>query len=278
MRNESASERLRRRWSRVCGPNPASTTHGARPSARANWPPMNHDMMAMTAADLHSTFEGHVLPGTMFILWALLWIGQNFRAGAFEARDRALESSLVIPVLKVILPLIGVWVEIPGEGWGPTTTLMSLQHVTMYSAFALTGVVDLLAYRGLLPRAATFVAYAAAQTNAGYLFWGHAIHDGVDGIVHRILAVVFFTVAGLGILDVFRPAAGVAWLRIGAQLVLGSWFILGAWILYLSGWDLGASYNVGRSSMYFSQMVMVIASVVMAAKIAADRRPGAVAG
>jgi len=239
---------------------------------------MNHDMMAMTAADLHSTFEGHVLPGAMFILWALLWIGQNFRAGAFAAPDRALESSLVIPVLKVILPLIGVWVEIPGEGWGPTTTLMSLQHVTMYSAFALTGAVDLLAYKGLLSRPATFVAYAAAMTNAGWLFWGHAIHEGVDGTVHRILASAFFLVAALALVEVFRPTAGLAWLRIGAQLVLGSWFILGAWILYLSGWDLSASYNVGRSSMYFSWMVMGIASAVIAARILADRRAPPVAG
>ena len=238
---------------------------------------MNHDMMAVTAADLHSTFEGHVLPGSMFILWALIWIGQSFRAGALDSPSRALETSLYIPVLKVVLPLIGVWVEIPGEGWGPTTTLMSLQHVTMYSAFALTGVVDLLAHRGLISRAATFVGYSAAMTNAGWLFWGHAIHEGVDGTVHRILAMAFFVVAALAVIEVFRPSVGLAWLRFGSQLILGGWFILGAWILYLSGWDLSASYNVGRTSMYFSWMVMGIASAVMAARILADRRTPAVA-
>jgi hypothetical protein len=148
----------------------------------------------------------------------------------------------------------------------------------MYSAFALTGGVDLLAHRGLLPRTATFVAYAAAQANAGWLFWGHAIHEGVDGIVHRILASVFFMVAALGVVEALRPSSGVAWLRIGTQLVLGSWFILGAWILYLSGWDLAASYNVGRSSMYFSWMVMGLASAVIAARILAERRPAPVAG
>jgi len=239
---------------------------------------MNHDMMAVTAADLHSTFEGHVLPGSMFILWALVWIGQNFRAGAFSAPNRALESSLLVPVLKVVLPLIGVWVEIPGEGWGPTTTLMSLQHVTMYSAFAVSGVVDLLAHRGLVSRPSTFVAYGLAQFNAGWLFWGHAIHAGVDGSVHRTLAGVFFVVAGLGLLEVFRPTPGLAWLRVGAQLVLGGWFILGAWILYLSGWDLSASFNVGRTSMYFSWMVMGIAAAVITARILAERRTLPVAG
>jgi hypothetical protein len=238
---------------------------------------MNHDMVAMTAADLHSTFEGHVLPGSMFILWALIWIGQAFKAGAYDARERALEASLFIPVLKVVLPLIGVWVELPGEGWGPTTTLMSLQHVTMYSAFALTGVIDLLAHRGLISHRATFLAFAAAQTNAGWLFWGHAIHEGVDGIVHRILAMAFFVVAALALVEVFKPTAGAAWLRYGAQIVLGGWFILGAWILYLSGWDLAADYNVGRTSMYFSWMVMGIASAVIAARLLADRRTARVA-
>lgn len=239
---------------------------------------MNHDMAAMTAADLHSTFEGHVLPGSMFILWALIWMAQGIRQGVRAGPEGTLESSLFIPVLKVVLPLIGVWVEIPGEGWGPTTTLMSLQHVTMYSAFALTGVVDLLAYRGLLSSAPTYVAYAAAQTNAGYLFWGHAIHEGVDGIVHRILAMAFFFVAAVAVLEVWRRSTDLAWLRMGAQVVLGSWFILGAWILYLSGWDLAASYNVGRTSMYFSWMVMGIATVTIAGRILAARRAGEVAG
>ena len=239
---------------------------------------MNHDMTAVTAADLHSTFEGHVLPGSMFILWALIWMAQRLRQGAGAEQSPTLEWGLVLPVLKVVLPLIGVWVEIPGEGWGPTTTLMSLQHVTMYSAFAFTGVLDILAYRGLLPHASTFLAHAAAQTNAGYLFWGHAIHEGVDGIVHRILASAFFVVAGLAVVEVIRPAAGLAWMRIGAQLVLGTWFILGAWILYLSGWDLSASYNVGRSSMYFSWMVMGIAAVTVAASVLASRGRQRVAG
>ena len=238
---------------------------------------MNHDMTAVTAADLHSTFEGHVLPGSMFILWALIWMAQRLRQGAGAEQSPTLESGLVLPVLKVVLPLIGVLVEIPGEGWGPTTTLMSLQHVTMYSAFAFTGVIDLLGHRGLLPQATTYLAYAAAQTNAGYLFWGHAIHEGVDGIVHRILAISFFAVAGLAVAEVIRPAAGLGWLRIGAQLVLGTWFILGAWILYLSGWDLSASYNVGRSSMYFSWMFMAIAAVTIGARIRAGRGPGRVA-
>jgi hypothetical protein len=153
---------------------------------------------------------------------------------------------------------------------------MSLQHVTMYSAFALTGVVDLLAYKRLLPAAATYVAFAAAQTNAGFLFWGHAIHGGVDGIVHRILAGAFFVVAGVAVLEARRASTGLAWLRAGAQLVLGGWFILGAWVLYLSGWELNNPVNEGRSSMIFSWLVMAAATVVLSAWVYSTRHPGIV--
>jgi hypothetical protein len=236
---------------------------------------MDHGEHALAAAatDLHSTFEGHVLPGSMFILWALIWLAQ--RLSRSDAGGGAtLESSALLPTLKVVLPLIGVWVEIPGERWGPTATLMSLQHVTMYSAFALTGVVDLLAYKKLLPGATTYVAFAAAQINAGFLFWTHAIHGGVDTAVHRILASAFFVVAAIAILEARRPAVGLGWARIGAQLVLGGWFILGAWVLYLSGWELDNPVNEGRSSMIFSWLVMTASVIVVSAWVfAARRRP-----
>jgi hypothetical protein len=199
-------------------------------------------------------------------------MAQRLTQGEDLARARTLETGLVLPVLKVVLPLVGVWVEIPGPRWGPTATLMSLQHVTMYSAFALTGVVDLLARRNLLPGAATYIAFAAAQTNAGFLFWGHAIHGGVDGVVHRILASVFFMVAGIAVVEAFRPALGLGWVRIGAQLVLGGWFILGAWVLYLSGWELDNPVNEGRSSMIFSWLVMLVSVAVVSARVYSGSR------
>ena len=233
---------------------------------------MDHAAMAVTAADLHSTFEGHVLPGSMFILWAIIWMVQRLTQGEDLARARTLEAGLLLPVLKVALPLVGVWVEIPRPNWGPTATLMSLQHVTMYSAFALTGVVDLLARRNLLPGASTYIGFAIAQTLAGFLFWGHAIHGGVDGVVHRILASVFFLVAGIAVVEAIRPSLGLGWLRIGTQLVLGGWFILGAWVLYLSGWELANPVNEGRSSMIFAWLVMLVSVAVISARVYSGSR------
>jgi len=229
--------------------------------------------IAVTAADLHSTFEGHVLPGSMFILWALLWMGQRLAQGDDLARARTLESTLYLPILKIVLPLVGVWVEIPGANWDVMARLMSLQHVTMYSAFALTGVVDLLAYKNLLPAASTYIAFAAAQFTAGFLFWGHAIHGGVDAVVHRILASAFFVVAAFAVSEAVRPSVGRGWLRIGAQLVMGGWFILGAWVLYLSGWELNNPVNDGRTSMLFSWLVIGVSVLVVGARVLAGTRP-----
>jgi hypothetical protein len=221
--------------------------------------------MARTAADLSSTFEGHVLPGAIFMAWAIYWIAQSFGQG--RPRGGTLEIGLVPPVAKVVLSLIGVWIEIPGRGWYPGDVVMSWQHVTMYSAFALSGVVDLLARRGVVSNSATYLAYAAAHVNAGLLFWGHSAHGGVEGLVHTLLAWTFFAVAGVTLAEMARPAAGLEWMRIGAQLVLGSWFILGGWILYQSGWDLSASFREGWSTLAFSWLVMGISVATVTLRI-----------
>lgn len=232
---------------------------------------MDHEIHS-AAAELSSTFEGHVLPGAMFLIWALYWIGQAFTRSGGGGGNRSLETGLFLPVAKIVLPLIGVWVEIPGQGWYPDDVVMSWQHVTMYSVFALTGVVDLLARRGVVSAQATYLAFAAAHANAGFLFMGHSAHGGVEGLVHALLAWAFFVVAGLAVLEIALPAARLEWMRIGAQLVVGSWFIVGGWILYRSGWDLAAPFNEGWSSMAFSWLVAAVVVVTVGVRILAGTR------
>lgn len=198
------------------------------------------------------TFGGHALPGSLFIAWALYWIAQSVARGGASAPGRTLESGVVLPVVKIALATVGVWIEIPGQGWYAQDVMMNWQHLTMYSVFGLSGAVDLLARRRLLSDQATYVAYAAAMTNAGFLFWGHSAHGGVEDIVHTVLALVFFAVAALALIELVRPSSSLTWGRIGAQIVLGAWFIVGAWIIYRSGWDLADPVREGWTYTTFS--------------------------
>lgn len=221
------------------------------------------------------TFWGHALPGSLFIVWALYWIGQAIARGGRPPAGRALESGAVLPVVKIVLTAVGVWIEIPGDGWYPQDVMMNWQHVTMYSVFGLSGVVDLLARRGLLSDQATYTAYAAAMANAGFLFWGHSSHGGVEGIIHAVLALVFFTVAALAVVEILRPSQGTAWGRIGAQLLLGGWFIVGAWIIYRSGWNLADPVREGWTYTVFSWTAAVASVATLAALLAARGRRAA---
>jgi hypothetical protein len=220
------------------------------------------------------TFGGHVLPGSLLIAWALYWMVMAYVRGFATGEGGALESNTVLPWVKIALATVGVVVEIPGEGWLPQDVMTNWQHVAMYAVFGLSGVVDLLARRGLLSGGATYGAYAAAMANAGLLFWGHSGHAGVEGLVHAILALLFFAVAVLAVVEMARPSAGTAWGRTGAQLALGSWFIVAAWILYRSGWDLADPVREGWTLMALSWTAATVAVLTLAARRGAKARHG----
>jgi len=226
------------------------------------------------AGVLAGTFGGHALPGGMLILWALYWAVQEKVGPTNGATRRSLESNPYVPAGKVVLAVLGALIEIPGEGWYPQDVMMNWEHVTMYAAFGLTGVVDLLAHRRLVSPESTFVAYSAAMANAGFLFWAHSSHGGVEGLTHGLLALVFFAAALVAMVEVLRPSAGLRWGRIGTQLALGGWFIVGAWLLYRSGWDLADPVREGWTYMVFSWTAMGAATLGLGARLVAGTRSG----
>ena len=238
------------------------------------------------ATEVMGTFAGHILPGALLVAWALVWMAQAIRGSSSSTSTRTLESSGAVAVLKIALPLAGMFAEIPGQGWPPgrgwppDAILMNWQHVTMYGVFALSGVVDVLARRGALSPQATFAAYAAAQANAGFLFAAHGGHGGVEGLVHLLLVLVFAGAAATALLEAWRPTEGLAWARRGALLAVGAWFLVIAWILYRSGWDMADPVREGWVSMIFAWTMAGAAAVTVLARLAAGRggRMGASGG
>lgn len=229
------------------------------------------------AVEVTGTLAGHLLPGSLFIVWALVSMVEAVLRRDPSRADRPLESGLAMPVLKVVLPVVGMWAEIPGQGWPPgrgwpaDAILMNWQHVTMYGVFALSGVVDLLARRGALSARSTLAAYAAAHANAGFLFWAHGSHGGVPGVVHSLLVLAFAGAAGTALIELARPSRGAAWARRGGLLAVGSWFVVVGWILYLSAWDLGDPVREGWSYTMFSWTMAATAAVTIALRMAAGR-------
>ncbi|HET9947928.1 MAG TPA: DUF716 domain-containing protein [Longimicrobiales bacterium] len=229
---------------------------------------MDHEMVA-EAVRVSGTFGGHVLPGAMFIGWALFWYAAAMRSGA--ASGPALEPGATMPVIKVTLPLVGVWVEIPGTGWYPMDVMMNWQHITMYAVFGLAGVVDLLALAGRVPAQSTRVAYAAAHLNAGFLFLGHVSHGGVEGVAHALLAALFAAAAGAALLEIARPSAATAWTRRATLLAVGLWFVVVGLILYRSGWDPTDPVRVGWTFTAFSWTAVAVGALTVTASLLARR-------
>lgn len=221
--------------------------------------------------DVTGTFAGHVFPGSLLVVWALLWTWEAFRLPEPGA-GAPLERTRTVPALKVVLPLAGAWLELPNRGWLPQDALMAWQHIAMYVGFALGGVVDLLVRRGRLSHRVGYVAYALAMLNAGLLFSGHGNHGGVPGVAHTLLAVLFYASAAAAIAEPILADRGVAWLRRTTLLALGSWLIVIAHVLYRSGWDMADPVREGWTYLLFSATAIACCVLMTAARLLAGPR------
>jgi len=193
-----------------------------------------------TRTSLSGTIQGHVFPGVLFVMWAGSWTYHMVAdQGPGALRGGPLEGDRLMPVAKLVLPIIGILGElVPGGFAWKASMINNYQHSMMYVPFMISGVVDLLAVSGRISWRATYVAAAGALLNAGFLFAGHGHAVGLAGTVHQLLVDMFGASAVLLLLEVKYPTKEIAWLRIWSTYVLGLWLIEIAWILYLSGWGL----------------------------------------
>lgn len=213
------------------------------------------------------TFIGHLLPGIAFVIWGAFWLLENARAGAPRQPGTPVERTLFPPVVKMLLVPAAVFLEMPNSGWEPMDAVMGWHHATGYIGFGLSGLVDVLARRGVLGSRATYLALGAASLNAAVLFYGHGNSPGVESVVHGLLMLTFASVGVFALLEVVAPSWRFEWFRIGAMLSVGTWLIASAWILFRSGWDMADHARQGWVYVSYSWMVMSVAAIVTAVSV-----------
>jgi len=219
----------------------------------------------MTEISLSGTFPGHVLPGTLFIIWAGWWIYEVVATRGGEIyRVGTLERGLAMPLCKAVLPFIGVLGELAPHGFEWKASMVNnYQHAIMYFGFIVAGGIDLLARSGRISPGATYLAYGGAALNTAMLFAGHGHMGGLPDTVHQLLVVLFAAAATLAVVEMRFPDSGVAWLRIGTLLLTGVWLWWIAWLLYRSGYDLADHVSQMKAYLFFSASAMGVAMLLL---------------
>lgn len=218
--------------------------------------------MEMHGAMPSGTFIGHLLPGIAFMIWGAWWLFEIARAGGLQPPGTPAERTLFPPIVKILLVPTAVLLEMPNSGWEPMDAIMGWHHATGYIGFGLSGVVDVLARRGVLSARATYVALAAASFNGSVLFYGHGSGPGVETVAHNLLMLTFTSVGVFALLESSAPSWRFEWFRVGSMLTLGGWLSLTSWVLFRSGWNLTDHVREGWVYVSYSWMVMGVATLV----------------
>ncbi|XP_056271350.1 transmembrane protein 45A [Pseudoliparis swirei] len=235
------------------------------------------------------SFQGHVLPGSFFLLAAVWWAGKCslWRAsrrskslGSTRLASRTSQRRLEVAEGAVVLffSFVGMLAEQFAAG-GPRLRLydsshweqlMNWQHATMYLFFGLAGAVALVVHTTeATPLALDRLMLAVAFFNEGFLFFFH-LHgrSPLDVHVHHLLLFAIFGAALVAFLEVFhRGNAALELLRCSLTLLQGSWFWQIGFVLYPpSGpaWDLEDHDNVMFVTMCFSWHLAVALLLVSA--------------
>ncbi|XP_053166176.1 transmembrane protein 45A isoform X2 [Hemicordylus capensis] len=201
-----------------------------------------------------ASFKGHALPGFFFLFFGLWWSVKyplkyfcRRKKHTSSVRSKAgfqrLEFSEA--VIKMAFALIGMTAEqfVPE---GPHLKLYNYekkqwdhlrnwQHSTMYFFFALSGLVDIVAYSTkALPVALDRMVLSLAVFVEGLVFYYH-IHGRtmLDFHVHQLLLVAIYGGAVCLFIEVFfRGILVLEMLRTSLCLLQGSWFWQIGFVLY----------------------------------------------
>ena len=170
------------------------------------------------------------------------------------------------PIFKIAITLVGVVVVVffdevqDGDGLhikaevlkvfenGHMASISGLHHITMFCAFALSGVVDIVSLFITVPRHTSQLFFSLAFWVEGILFYFHTSgRDPLNIHVHLLLTALIFLCGIFSLLRMLQPTnllinIGLA----GSVLLQGTWFIQAGYILFRwNNWLLHASDSEG---------------------------------
>mmetsp|Transcript_7370 Transcript_7370/g.19700 ORF Transcript_7370/g.19700 Transcript_7370/m.19700 type:complete len:304 (+) Transcript_7370:113-1024(+) len=213
-------------------------------------------------------WQGHVLPGCLFILWSLHWMQGSMRA-YFSARAKGvpfqskacyglpgtpkwpLESYIVV-VLTAIAATLELCFHNEGyarlmcssefvrAGHFDGSHLNNWQHAVMYFCFIMAALATIISYHAGLPAGTDKVFFALAFLGEGMLMGLHEKHDPLNQIVHQALALSMLAACIATAGEVIWPHSYlVTCSKVAAVLWQGVMFCVVAQILYCGGttWD-----------------------------------------
>lgn len=224
----------------------------------------DHELQAVhEAATASGTYPGHILGGLLLLIWGLWWLVEAVRHRRHGTSPRALEGTWLVPILKLMVVPLVVWLEMPGSGWYPMDRVMGWVHIWIYVGFGFSGMVDILHRLGRLSPQATRLAFAGAALNTAFLLGTHGNHLAVEYAAHLLLAATFGALGLVALAEGLGPRMGLHWLRIWAIMTVGAWLVMTGWILFRAGWDLQDGIRVLWVFPYYSGTALLTATVVV---------------
>mmetsp|Transcript_10178 Transcript_10178/g.30607 ORF Transcript_10178/g.30607 Transcript_10178/m.30607 type:complete len:322 (+) Transcript_10178:368-1333(+) len=203
----------------------------------------------------HGAFLGHVVPGSMFVIWGSWWIFACMREQILSSPERPYRSKawFQLPLLpkiplEPVLKIFGCFIGIVGELWFGQVRFTYMfnsdgtfnhghinnwQHAAMYFAYMVAGIVDMAGVYTDLPPDSEQAALATAFIVEGLLLGFHLKGSPTEILVHKIL-VITIAASAIVMLAEIRYKNNVLLTAARAMLVglQGIWFIQIAYILF----------------------------------------------
>jgi len=222
---------------------------------------------SMMLGDKHGNWEGHILPGTLFLVWGFHWMvssfyryAQSMQKNGAPYRSRSTEP--IFPfwswtakfnkypmeaILKVVICFFLFFLQINYQtykniictsdekraGHIDTSHVASWAHASMNLGYMVSGMVEIVGYYYDLPAGLEQVVLSLGIFIEGFLFLFHKKHWPVDVTIHALLGYVIVAECTFTALEAFQPHNFIfTFGRIATHLFQGTWFYQSARVLF----------------------------------------------